>query len=225
MNSLELLYFSGLKPRWERTAHGKSVDLMDYSLIAILALAVALILLVAEIFLPSGGLIALLSLSSIAASVWAAWMAWWETSPGLWWTYIASVIVLIPTTLGFAVRFFPNTAWGKKVIHEVPTLDEVTGFQEETEHLRSLIGKVGKTQTLLNPSGFVLVNHERHHCESQGMIVDSQVDVEIIAVEGTRLVVKVVKQPVADETRSEEGSTATDESTVDESLDFDVPEN
>ncbi|WP_417380350.1 hypothetical protein [Gimesia sp.] len=198
---------------------------MDYSLIAILALAVALILLVAEIFLPSGGLIALLSLSSIAASVWAAWMAWWETSPGLWWTYIASVIVLIPTTLGFAVRFFPNTAWGKKVIHEVPTLDEVTGFQEETEHLRSLIGKVGKTQTLLNPSGFVLVNHERHHCESQGMIVDSQVDVEIIAVEGTRLVVKVVKQPVADETRSEEGSTATDESTVDESLDFDVPEN
>ncbi len=198
---------------------------MDYSLIAILALAVALILLVAEIFLPSGGLIALLSLSSIAASVWAAWMAWWETSPGLWWTYIASVIVLIPTTLGFAVRFFPNTAWGKKVIHEVPTLDEVTGFQEETEHLRSLIGKIGKTQTLLNPSGFVLVNHERHHCESQGMIVDSQVDVEIIAVEGTRLVVKVVKQPVADETRSEEGSTATDESTVDESLDFDVPEN
>ncbi|QDT93926.1 NfeD family protein [Gimesia algae] len=198
---------------------------MDYSLIAILALAVALMMLVAEIFLPSGGLIAVLALTSLAASVWAAWMAWWGSSPGLWWTYIASVIVLIPTTLGFAVRFFPNTAWGKKVIHEVPTLDEVTGFQEETAHLRSLIGKIGKTQTLLNPSGFVLVNHERHHCESQGMIVDSQVDVEIIAVEGTRLVVKVVKQPVVDETKSGDESAASDKSMADESLDFEVPDS
>ncbi|WP_417385244.1 NfeD family protein [Gimesia sp.] len=198
---------------------------MDYSLLAILALIVALLMLVAEIFLPSGGIIAILALTSIAGSVWAAWMAWWGTSPGLWWTYIASVIVLIPTTLGFAVRIFPNTAWGKKVIHEVPTLDEVTGFREETEHLRSLIGKIGKTQTLLNPSGFVLVNHERHHCESQGMIVDAQVDVEIIAVEGTRLVVKVVKPPVVDETKSGEKSAASDERAGDESFDFEVPEN
>ncbi|HAW32847.1 NfeD family protein [Gimesia maris] len=198
---------------------------MDYSLIAILALAVALMMMVAEIFLPSGGIIAVLALTSIAGSVWAAWMAWWGTSPGSWWTYIASVIVLIPTTLGFAVRIFPNTAWGKKVIHEVPTLDEVTGFREETEHLQSLIGKIGKTQTLLNPSGFVLVNHERHHCESQGMIVDAQVNVEIIAVEGNRLVVKVVKQPDADEAKSGEESTTSDDKIADESLDFEVPES
>lgn len=198
---------------------------MDYSLIAILALAVALMMMVAEIFLPSGGIIAVLALTSIAGSVWAAWMAWWGTNPGLWWTYIASVIVLIPTTLGFAVRIFPNTAWGKKVIHEVPTLDEVTGFREETEHLQSLVGKIGKTQTLLNPSGFVLVNHERHHCESQGMIVDAQVNVEIIAVEGSRLVVKVVKQPDADESKSDKESTASDGRMADESLDFEVPES
>ncbi|EDL61379.1 NfeD family protein [Gimesia maris] len=198
---------------------------MDYSLIAILALAVALMMMVAEIFLPSGGIIAVLALTSIAGSVWAAWMAWWGTSPGSWWTYIASVIVLIPTTLGFAVRIFPNTAWGKKVIHEVPTLDEVTGFREETEHLQSLIGKIGKTQTLLNPSGFVLVNHERHHCESQGMIVDAQVNVEIIAVEGNRLVVKVVKQPDTDEAKSGEESTTSDDKIADESLDFEVPES
>lgn len=198
---------------------------MDYSLIAVLALAVALMMMVAEIFLPSGGIIAVLALSSIAVSVWGAWMAWWGSSPGLWWTYIASVIVLIPTTLGFAVRFFPNTAWGKKVIHEVPTLDEVTGFREETDHLRSLIGKRGKTQTLLNPSGFVLVNHERHHCESQGMIVDSQVDVEVIAVEGSRLVVKVVKPPAADESKPAEEAADSDQRRTDDSLDFEVPEN
>lgn len=204
--------------------HGKSADLMDYTLIAVLALAVALLLLVAEIFVPSGGVIGMLSLASLGASVWAAWLSWWGTSPALWWTYIASVLVLIPTTLGFAVRFFPNTSWGKKIIHEVPTLEEVTGFQKETEHLRSMIGKVGKTQTLLNPSGFVLVNEERHHCESQGMIIESQVDVEIIAVEGTRLVVKMLKQPSAGGAKTDSKQSSFGESVADDVLDFEIPE-
>lgn len=197
---------------------------MDYSLIAILGLVVTLMLLVAEIFLPSGGFIAILALLSLGAAIWAAWLSWWDTSPGLWWSYIAGVVIMIPTTLGFAVRFFPNTTWGKKIIHEVPTLDEVTGFKEETEHLRSLLGKVGKTQTLLNPSGFVLVNNERLHCESQGMIIESDEDVEVIAVEGTRLVVKVIKVSDEDSKADSEMAQSSDLQS-DESLDFEIPES
>lgn len=197
---------------------------MDYSLIAILALVVTLMLFVAEIFLPSGGLITVLALTCMAGSVWAAWMAWWATSPSLWWTYIASVIFLIPATLGFAIKFFPNTAWGKKIILEVPTLEEVSGFQEETEHLRSLIGKTGKTQTLLNPSGFVLVDHERLHCESQGMIIEAQTEVEVIAVEGTRLVVKVKKQPMAEKETPEPKTSQTGDTIAGDALDFEIPE-
>jgi hypothetical protein len=76
----------------------------------------------------------------------------------------------------------------------------------------------------LNPSGFVLVDHERHHCESQGMIVDSQVDVEIIAVEGTRLVVKVVKTPAPEPPGEDETPASSGDSVTDGSLDFEVPE-
>lgn len=197
---------------------------MDYSLIAILLLAVALAMFVAEIFIPSAGLIAVLALLSLAASIWSAWMAWWDTSPSIWWLYIASVVFLIPTTLGLSVKFFPNTTWGKKIIHEVPTLEEVTGFREETEHLRSLIGKIGKTQTLLNPSGFVLVQEERLNCESQGMIIDAQVDVEIISVEGARLVVKVVKPTPENIANSDSTGTQLGETVADDSLDFQVPD-
>ncbi|QDV53491.1 NfeD family protein [Gimesia fumaroli] len=198
---------------------------MDYSLIAILALVVTLMLFVAEIFIPSGGLIAVLALTCMAGSAWAAWMAWWATSPSLWWTYVASVVILIPTTLGFAVKFFPNTAWGKKIILEVPTLEEVTAFQEETDHLKSLIGKTGKTQTLLNPSGFVIVDHERLHCESQGMIIEAQTDVEVIAVEGTRLVVKEKQQSSAEkEAAPETKSSQPGDSVAGDALDFEIPE-
>jgi len=184
-----------------------------------------LVLLVAEIFVPSGGIIGVLALLSLGSAIWAAWLAWWDTNPGLWWSYIAGVMILIPTTLGFAVRFFPNTTWGKKVIHEVPTLDEVTGFKAETEHLRSLLGKVGKTQTLLNPSGFVIVNNERLHCESQGMIIESHEDVEVIAVEGTRLVVKMIKQAPAEESKTDSEIAQSTDSKSDKTLDFEIPES
>lgn len=197
---------------------------MDYSLIAILALAVALALFIAEIFIPSAGLIAVLALLSLAVSVWAAWMAWWDTSPSVWWFYIASILILIPTTLGLAVKFFPNTTWGKKIIHEVPTLEEVTAFKEETQHLRSLIGKIGKTQTLLNPSGFVLVENERLNCESQGMIIDPQVDVEVVAVEGARLVVKIAQKSSENESTSDSTGSQSGETVAGDSLDFQVPD-
>lgn len=192
-------------------------------MIAILALVVTLMLFVAEIFVPSGGMIGVLALTCLAGSIWSAWMAWWGTSPSLWWTYLASVVVLIPTTVAFAVKFFPNTAWGKKIILEVPTLEEVTAFQEETDHLRSLIGKTGKTQTLLNPSGFVIVDHERLHCESQGMIIEAKTDVEVIAVEGTRLVVK--EKLVSKEETEPADSTERGETLADDRLDFEIPES
>ena len=37
----------------------------------------ALALLVAEFFIPSGGMILIVALSATAASIWCAWNAWW----------------------------------------------------------------------------------------------------------------------------------------------------
>jgi len=71
----------------------------------------------------------------------------------------------------------------------------------------------------------VLVNDERHHCESQGMIIESEVDVEVIAVEGTRLVVKIVKQPPAGELKSDSEKTQHSDAVTDDLIDFEIPES
>ena len=51
---------------------------MDYSHIALLLLIVGGVLLVAEVFIPSGGLILAAAGVCLAVSVWCAWNAWWD---------------------------------------------------------------------------------------------------------------------------------------------------
>ena len=106
---------------------------------------------------------------------------------------------LHPCTCGFdtvgpqrSLYILPQTEFGKQVLLEAPDLEEVTPYQEEQRQLQRLVGHVGKTLTLLNPGGLVLVDGTRQHCESEGNMLEAGVPVEVIAVKGNRVVVRPV---------------------------------
>jgi membrane-bound serine protease (ClpP class) len=188
---------------------------------AILLLLLGLALLVAEIFIPSGGFLLFAALACLGASVWCAAGAWWGSSPAKWWIYISLLVVLIPGAVGGAFYVFPRTSLGRKILLEGPSLDEVTPYVEEEIRLMQLIGKSGKTLTLLNPGGLVLVNEERMHCESEGMLIDSSEVVQIVGVKSNRLVVRLVKpEPGPPPTLQQETDNSDDSR-----LDFDVPQS
>ncbi len=201
---------------------------MDYSTLAILFLAVAIVLAFAEVFIPSSGMISVLAVISLLVSIWCAWKAWWETDPTLWWSYVAAVVVLMPSTIGGAFYLLARTRVGRKVMLEAPTPDEVKGYAQQEEHLKQLLGKKGQTLTMLNPGGMVSVAGERHHCESEGMIVDPREDVVVVAIKGNRLVVR--KAALVEESAPPQ-TTFTDEMTAgrheagteSKQLDFELP--
>ena len=196
---------------------------MGYSTLAILLLFVGLALIIMEVFVPSGGLITILSVVAMVASIWCASKAWWGTDPLIWWSYITALVVLIPVCVGGAFYFLPRTSLGRKILLEAPSLEEVTPYAAEQERLQQLVGKHGKTLSLLNPGGLVLVERERMHCESEGMVfIEPDEDVVVSGVKGNRLVVraagtlpKTVQQPFAAEA----------EAAVERPLDFDVPQS
>jgi membrane-bound ClpP family serine protease len=99
----------------------------------------------------------------------------------------------------------------------------VTPYQREQERLAALIGKTGKTLTLLNPGGLVLVEGERMHSETRGLLLESGEMVKVVAVKGNRIVV----QPLPGERA--EGILPADAErpaqTADEPLDFDFPQS
>jgi membrane-bound ClpP family serine protease len=166
---------------------------MDFEHYAALLAIAGLALIVAEIFIPSGGLILIAAVLSLIASIWCSWEAWNETL-GYFWTFLGALVLLIPAALIGAFYYFPRTEFGRRILLEAQSLEELTPFAEEEAFLSQLIGRTGTTLTMLNPGGLVLVENERMHCESRGMLIDPNTNVEVIAVKGNRLVVRIQTQ-------------------------------
>ncbi|NOX56423.1 MAG: hypothetical protein GXP27_18655 [Planctomycetes bacterium] len=194
----------------------------NYTLLTFLMLALALALFVAEVFIPSGGVIVTAALICLGVSIWCAVKAWWQTDQMVWWwSYILAVVLLIPAVIIGAFSLLPRTEFGRNLLVEPQNPEELKPYVEEEEHLSQLVGKVGKTVTLLNPAGIVVVDGERYHCESEGIIVDRGETVRVLSVKGNRLVVRRVPQEESGEPPA--SSSPSSPSPDQEQLDFDLP--
>ena len=169
----------------------------SYATMAVLTLALGLTLLVAEVFIPSGGVIMAAAGVVFVISVWSAWQAWGRSGElTLFLIYIAALVVLFPSVLGGAFYAFPRTEYGRRLMNP-PSLDEMQPFVAETERLSRLIGKTGTTLTRLSPGGMVLVEGSRLHAESEGMLILTDTPVRVLAQKGNRLVVRQVRESSA----------------------------
>jgi membrane-bound ClpP family serine protease len=81
---------------------------MDYSTWAFLLLAVGVTLLIAEVFIPSGGIISILSTLSLLGAIICAWQAWWGTSQGYFWGFLAGMALLLPVVIAGAFYVWPS---------------------------------------------------------------------------------------------------------------------
>lgn len=185
----------------------------SYALMAVLTLALGLALLAAEVFIPSGGIIVAAAGVVFVISVWSAWQAWGKTGElTVFLIYISALVVLFPTVLGGAFYAFPRTEYGRRLMNP-PSLDEMEPFVAETERLSRLIGKTGTTLTRLSPGGLVLVEGERLHAESEGMLVLTDTLVRVLALKGNRLLVRQVRESAEPEHSPKSESLAEQERT------------
>lgn len=166
----------------------------SYAMMAILTLALGLALLVAEVFIPSGGIIMAAAGIVFVVSIWSAWTAWVKTEQvTLFFVYVGALVVLFPSVLGGAFYAFPRTEYGRRLMNP-PSLDEMQSFVAETERLSRLIGKTGTTLTRLGPGGMVLVEGSRLHAESEGMLILTDTPVRVLALRGNRVLVRQVRE-------------------------------
>jgi membrane-bound ClpP family serine protease len=163
---------------------------MDYSIWAFLLAAVGIALLVVELFIPSGGVILVMALLSLLGCVICAWNAWWSSSQGLFWGFLAGLVVLLPICLGVGLYFWPQTPLGRRAILDAPAPHEIDAFSELESKYAQLVGKVGETSTLLNPAGIVLIDGQRIHCQSEGMILEPGTRVKVIAARINGVIVR-----------------------------------
>lgn len=203
--------------------------LLDYhSAIAVLLLVIGLGTLVAEVFIPSGGAITMVALAALGGALVFAWQAWWETYPNVFWSFLAATVMLVPMVFIAALTILPRTSVGRRILLEAPDPAELTPYSRDDEHFARLVGRYGKTLTMLNPGGLVLVEGERIHAESQGMLIDAGEEIQVIGRKVNRVVVRLARRP-AEETTPAPSEPAADEALSprrdDDKLDFDFPQS
>jgi membrane-bound ClpP family serine protease len=189
---------------------------MDYGLLAVVLLFAGLGVLVLEVFVPSGGVLAIITSITLCLSLTCAYAAWAQNYPTVWWGFCGLLVLLIPTTLIGAFYVLPRTPIGKRALLVAPDADDLQPYTEEEARLSKLVGQFGRSVTLMNPGGMVLVAGERLHAFSEGMLVEPDTSVEIVEIRGTRLVVRPGEPP-------EPVEEPTDERSGTSTLDFDVP--
>ena len=160
------------------------------AIFAVLLLIVGLAILMAEIFIPSGGLLGVITFISLVVSLIFAYRAWGGSHPGIFVAFCLLLLLLVPIVIGTGFSILPHTAVGRKVILEAPDAEALTPYLAESRHLEQLVGEFGTALTMLNPGGLVRVLGERLHATSAGFAIEPGDSVKVIEVRGSSVVVR-----------------------------------
>ena len=145
-------------------------------------------LIIAEIFVPSGGLISLCALACLIGG--AVIFFHYSTIAG--WIGIGIATVMIPTVLVFAYRIFPKTRFGKSVTLTPPERQQGDAIPDTSE-LKEMLGKVGIVLTPLRPVGMCDFAGQRVECVAESGYVEKDKKVKVINVESTQLTVRMIE--------------------------------
>lgn len=151
-------------------------------LIAALIL-IAIILGIAEFFLPGGILGVLSGLTALAAAI----ITFWEFGP------VAGVVLtvgqLMMALIAFVlwIKLFPQSPVGRWFI-----LTESVDRPAVEAAPEDLLGATGETLTRLNPSGAARIQGKRMAVVAQSGYIDAGVAIQVVKVEKRRIVVRPI---------------------------------
>ena len=146
-------------------------------------------LIIAEVFVPSGGLISLCALACLIGGA----VIFFQYSSLAGWIGIGIAGVMIPGVLIFAYKIFPKTRFGKSVTLSPPERQQGDAIPDTSE-LKELLGKVGTVITPMRPVGMCDFEGQRIECVAESGYVEKGKKVQVINVESTQLTVRTIEE-------------------------------
>lgn len=166
--------------------------------IVLLLLGLGLVLL--EVFVPSGGVIGVLAVLAVMGSVVMAFYA----GPMTGMTFLLLSLVAMPAAFAFAVKVWPDTPLGRRILIKVPTSEEVLPDDPERRLLQELVGKVGRAKSLMLPSGAAEIAGRTVDAISEGVTIEPGTLIRVVEVRGKRVVVRPAGDDVPDPNAADE---------------------
>ena len=146
-------------------------------------------LIVAEVFVPSGGLISIFALACLGGGI----AIFFHHSLIAGWIGVSIAAIMIPAVLIFSYRIFPKTRFGKSVTLTPPERRQGDAIPD-TDKLKDLLGAEGVVLTPLRPVGMCDFSDRRVECVAESGYVDKGKKVKVINVESTQLTVRIIEK-------------------------------
>ena len=157
---------------------------MDYWVWAVLMLVAAVGVGFLELFIPSGGVLAIIVVLALLGSLVFAFMQGMVFGLGL----LLIVVIGLPFLVWYMLAVWQSTPIGRRILLD-PSEDPALQPNEVLERHKALLGKTGTAKSLMMPSGMIEIDGERFDAVSAGMPIDSGTPIRVIHVDGINLTV------------------------------------
>ena len=151
----------------------------------ILLFGLGLALVVAEVFIPSMGVLGMAAGLSLMTSIG---MAFYE-DPGTGTLLLVITAVTVPIILTFGIKLFPRTPLGRKITARGFSFEDGRAVDRRDE---GLAGARGIVEAQLRPAGIARIDGRRVDVVSRGESIDAGTEVVVVEVSAGRLLVRAV---------------------------------
>lgn len=162
---------------------------MDPFYIALLLYVLAIVLAFVDLFIPSGGMLLIMAVLSAFASILFGFQS--STNMGL--GILALVLASIPAFAFAAIKIWPKTPIGKRIILKTPGQAE---SPKRVVELRDFVGHVLEAQYPLMPSGQIKIGTKRLNAVARSGLIEVGERIEVIDTRERNLVVQKTSKPL-----------------------------
>ena len=152
---------------------------------SILLLLAAITLGFLELFVPSGGVLAVLAILALLGCIVFAFMHGMAFGTIL----LVVIVVGLPFLIWYMLKIWQATPIGRRMLLD-PTEDPALVPDEEIERHKALLGKTGTAKSLMMPSGIIVIDGQTYDAVSEGLPIDLGTLIKVVHVDGINLTVR-----------------------------------
>ena len=153
----------------------------DINLTIILQL-VGIIVVIAEIIIPSGGI---LSILAVAVFGYSLYIVFSQVSASAGMVFAMADLVLIPILVYFGFKMLARSPVTLRA-----RLSKQDGVTSQDVQQNRYLGMAGRSVTDLRPSGVASIDQQRIDVVTRGEYIEKQTEIIVIAVRGNQIIVK-----------------------------------
>ena len=154
----------------------------DSLLLLIILQLVGVVVIIAEIILPSGGILSIVALSVFGYSLYIAFS---EISKTVGFAFVAADLVLIPVLVIVGLKLLARSPVTLR-----KTLSREEGVSSQSPELVSYIDMQGTAVTNLRPAGMAVINGKRVDVVTRGEYIEKDSAIIVTAVTGNQIIVR-----------------------------------